>query len=47
LTKELARQLVGPGVTANNVHPGVVRTNFGAEDEAWYFAPISGLVRAV
>ncbi len=28
-TVELARQLAGTGVTANVVHPGAVRTNFG------------------
>ena len=31
-TYELARRLQGAGVTANTVHPGVVRTNFGRED---------------
>jgi NAD(P)-dependent dehydrogenase (short-subunit alcohol dehydrogenase family) len=31
-THELARRLQGTGVTANAVHPGVVRTGFGAED---------------
>jgi NAD(P)-dependent dehydrogenase (short-subunit alcohol dehydrogenase family) len=31
-THELARRLRGTGVTANAVHPGVVRTGFGAED---------------
>jgi retinol dehydrogenase 14 len=29
---ELARRLDGTGVTANVLHPGVVRTGFGAED---------------
>jgi retinol dehydrogenase 14 len=29
---ELARRLHGTGVTANVLHPGVVRTGFGAED---------------
>jgi retinol dehydrogenase-14 len=33
-TYELARRLDGTGVTANVLHPGVVRTNFGAEDQA-------------
>jgi NAD(P)-dependent dehydrogenase (short-subunit alcohol dehydrogenase family) len=33
-TYELARRLRGTGVTANAVHPGVVRTSFGAEDPA-------------
>jgi len=31
-TYELARRLAGTGVTANALHPGVVRTGFGAED---------------
>jgi NAD(P)-dependent dehydrogenase (short-subunit alcohol dehydrogenase family) len=31
-TYELARRLTGSGVTANALHPGVVRTGFGAED---------------
>jgi NAD(P)-dependent dehydrogenase (short-subunit alcohol dehydrogenase family) len=31
-TYELARRLEGSGVTANVLHPGVVRTGFGAED---------------
>jgi len=44
-TFELARRLHGTGVTATAVHPGVVRTNFGAEDQAWFFAVISRVVR--
>jgi NAD(P)-dependent dehydrogenase (short-subunit alcohol dehydrogenase family) len=44
-TTELARRLAGTGVTATAVHPGVVRTNFGAEDQAWWFAVISRVVR--
>ena len=44
-TNELARRLEGSGVTATAVHPGVVRTNFGAEDQAWFFAIISRAVR--
>src|ERR1700694_2878164 len=44
-TIELARRLDGTGITANSVHPGVVRTNFGAEDQAWFFAVISRVVR--
>jgi retinol dehydrogenase 14 len=44
-TSELARRLDGTGITANAVHPGVVRTNFGAEDQAWFFALISRAVR--
>jgi retinol dehydrogenase 14 len=31
-THELARRLVADGVTANALHPGMVRTGFGAED---------------
>jgi retinol dehydrogenase 14 len=33
-TYELARRLRGTSVTANALHPGVVRTAFGAEDPA-------------
>ncbi len=33
-TYELARRLRGTGVTANVLHPGVVRTAFGADDPA-------------
>ena len=33
-TYELARRLDGTGVTSTVLHPGVVRTNFGAEDQA-------------
>jgi len=33
-TYELASQLQGTSVTANALHPGVVRTSFGAEDPA-------------
>jgi NAD(P)-dependent dehydrogenase (short-subunit alcohol dehydrogenase family) len=40
-TNELARRLEGTGVTATSVHPGVVRTNFGAEDQAWLFTVVS------
>jgi NAD(P)-dependent dehydrogenase (short-subunit alcohol dehydrogenase family) len=43
-TNELARRLEGTGVTANSLHPGVVRTNFGAEDQAWLFSVLSRLV---
>ena len=32
-------------MTAASLHPGVVRTNFGAEDQAWYFAAIGGVIR--
>src|SRR5580704_255315 len=37
-TYELARRLAGTGVTATVLHPGVVRTSFGAEDQAAYLA---------
>ena len=43
-TNELARRLEGTGVTANSLHPGVVRTNFGAEDQAWLFTVVSRVV---
>jgi NAD(P)-dependent dehydrogenase (short-subunit alcohol dehydrogenase family) len=33
-TYELAKKLQGTSVTANALHPGVVRTSFGAEDPA-------------
>jgi hypothetical protein len=45
LSNELARRLAGSGVTATSLHPGVVRTNFGADDQAWYFAVVSRVVR--
>lgn len=35
-TYELARRTTGTGVTANALHPGVVRTSFGAEDPATF-----------
>src|SRR4030088_3285810 len=35
-TYELARWLRGTSVTANALHPGVVRTSFGAEDPAGF-----------
>jgi retinol dehydrogenase 14 len=43
-TNELARRLAGTGVTANSLHPGVVRTSFGAEDQAWLFTVVSHVV---
>ncbi|HEV8193508.1 MAG TPA: SDR family NAD(P)-dependent oxidoreductase [Ktedonobacterales bacterium] len=43
-TNELARRLKGTGVRATSLHPGVVRTNFGAEDQAWSFAVMSRVV---
>jgi NAD(P)-dependent dehydrogenase (short-subunit alcohol dehydrogenase family) len=44
-TNELARRLGGSGVTATCLHPGFVRTDFGAEDQAWFFSVISNVVR--
>jgi NAD(P)-dependent dehydrogenase (short-subunit alcohol dehydrogenase family) len=44
-TYELARQLEGTGVTATVVHPGVVRTAFGAEDPARWQRAFLPLVR--
>ena len=44
-TYELARRLQGTGVTATVVHPGVTRTAFGAEDQAWYFSKGSSMAR--
>ncbi len=43
-TIALARRLEGTGVTATSLHPGVVRTNFGAEDPAGFFAVVSRVV---
>ena len=33
-TQELARRLEGTGVTANSLHPGTVRTGYGADGDA-------------
>ncbi|HEY5986544.1 MAG TPA: SDR family NAD(P)-dependent oxidoreductase [Streptosporangiaceae bacterium] len=44
-TNELARRLEGTGVTATVLHPGVVRTNFGAEDQAAHLAAMIGVAR--
>src|SRR5438477_9388161 len=43
-SNELARRLDGSGVTANSLHPGVVRSNFGAEDQARWFAVMSRVI---
>jgi NAD(P)-dependent dehydrogenase (short-subunit alcohol dehydrogenase family) len=43
-TNELGRRLEGTGVTANSLHPGMVRTNFGAEDQARWFAVVGHVV---
>jgi len=44
-TYELARRLEGTGVTATVLHPGVVRTAFGAEDPAGWQRLFLPLVR--
>ena len=44
-TYELARRLEGTGVTATVLHPGVVRTGFGAEDQAAHMAVMIGVAR--
>lgn len=44
-TNELSRRLEGSGVTATSLHPGFVRTDFGAEDQARFFSIISHVVR--
>ena len=44
-TNELARRLDGTRVTATSLHPGFVRTDFGAEDQVRFFAVLGRLVR--
>ncbi|HET7659590.1 MAG TPA: SDR family oxidoreductase [Oryzihumus sp.] len=44
-TYELARRLEGTGVTANTLHPGVVRTGFGQEDSSTLFRVMLPVVR--
>jgi retinol dehydrogenase 14 len=44
-TNELARRLAGTRVMATSLHPGFVRTDFGAEDQARFFRFIGHLVR--
>ena len=44
-TYELARRLEGSGVTANVLHPGVVRTSFGQEDSGRWMHLMLPLVR--
>jgi retinol dehydrogenase 14 len=46
-TNELARRLEGTGVTATCLHPGIVYTRFGAEDQIWYFGAVQRLGRFV
>ncbi|MFE6946666.1 SDR family oxidoreductase [Streptomyces chartreusis] len=43
-TYELARRLQGTGVTANVLHPGVVRTNFGKEEFSVFIKALTPLV---
>jgi NAD(P)-dependent dehydrogenase (short-subunit alcohol dehydrogenase family) len=47
LTYELGRRLEGTGVTATVLHPGVVRTNFGTEDQAAHMAVMIRVARLV
>jgi retinol dehydrogenase-14 len=44
-TYELARKLEGTGVTATVLHPGVVRTAFGAEDPTPAMRTLTAVVR--
>jgi NAD(P)-dependent dehydrogenase (short-subunit alcohol dehydrogenase family) len=44
-TYELARRLDGTGVTATVLHPGVVRTRFGAEDQSRLFKVLTPVIR--
>ena len=44
-TYELARRLEGTGVTATVLHPGVVRTSFGAEDPSPLYRVLLPLAR--
>ncbi|MGZ4630765.1 SDR family oxidoreductase [Oryzihumus sp.] len=44
-TYELARRLEGTGVTANALHPGVVRTGFGQEDSSTLFRVMLPVIR--
>ncbi len=42
-TKELARRLSGTGVTANAVHPGLVRTGLSTKNIPWPLRPLVAL----
>jgi retinol dehydrogenase 14 len=44
-TYQLARRLQETGVTATVLHPGVVRTAFGAEDRSAVFATVIPMIR--
>jgi NAD(P)-dependent dehydrogenase (short-subunit alcohol dehydrogenase family) len=43
-SNDLARRLVSDGITSNSLHPGVVKTNFGA-GASGIFGLLSGLAR--
>ena len=44
-TYELARRLQGSSVTANALHPGVVRTNFGRDDSKGWMRVMLPVIR--
>jgi NAD(P)-dependent dehydrogenase (short-subunit alcohol dehydrogenase family) len=44
-TYELARRLTGTGVTANVLHPGVVRTAFATEDASLMWKVVLPVIR--
>ena len=44
-TYELARRLMGTGVTATVLHPGMTSTGFGAEDTARGWGPLIAVMR--
>ena len=44
-TEALSYELKGTGVTATVLHPGVVRTSFGAEDQSAFFRILTPLMR--
>lgn len=46
-TYELARRLAGSPVTANVLHPGVVRTNFGREDSGGWMRVMLPILRPI
>ncbi len=46
-TYELARKLEGSGVTANALHPGVVRTRFGKNNDGMFGSVFAGIMKVV